>query len=131
MESKYQSCDSARDPCESGPLVTSGALNAAEVHVLASRLSAVSNPLRLMMLNMIHQRGGDLCVCEFERVFSLSQPTISHHLKLLRDAGFVRSERVGHWVHHYIVPETFNRIKRLFGDFGQVSVPGGQDNESS
>jgi ArsR family transcriptional regulator, arsenate/arsenite/antimonite-responsive transcriptional repressor len=108
------------EACASGPLASAGLLNAAEVQVLSAKLAALSNPIRLMMLNMIHQSGGELCVCKFEEVFSLSQSTISHHMKLLRESGFVRKVRRGHWIHYYIVPEAFVWVGRLINDFTRL-----------
>jgi len=110
------------DTCSSGPLALSGVLNMAEVQIYSARLAALSNPIRLMMLNMIHQYGGEMCVCKFEQVFSLKQSTISHHLRQLREAGFVRTHRAGNWTHYHIIPEAFVRIKRLMDDFSQTTA---------
>lgn len=64
---------------------------------------ALGDDARLEMMGLLAAEGdGELCVCEIESHFKLSQPTVSHHLKMLRDAGLVRSERRGSWVYYAI-----------------------------
>jgi ArsR family transcriptional regulator len=72
----------------------------------AAVLKALADPHRLRMLSIIAaQPAADpLCVCEIEGEFGLSQPTISHHLKVLREAGLVHSDRRGTWVYYRLVP---------------------------
>ena len=64
---------------------------------LAGRLKALADPTRLRMLELLVERPEPLCVCEFTTYFPQRQPTISHHLKLLRTAGLVNSEKRGVW----------------------------------
>lgn len=64
------------------------------------------------MVDLIHAHGGQLCVCEFEQYFDVKQPTISHHLKVLREAGLIRSCQKGAWVYHAIEPAVFARLRR-------------------
>jgi DNA-binding transcriptional ArsR family regulator len=61
---------------------------------------ALGDETRLTILELLARRRGDLCVCEIDAHFDLSQPTISHHLKLLREAGLVRCERRGPWAYY-------------------------------
>lgn len=68
----------------------------------AERFKALSHPVRVQILDLISQGGGEVCGCDIERHFDLTQPTISHHLKVLRDAGLITSESRGVWVHHRI-----------------------------
>lgn len=68
----------------------------------AGIFKALSHPVRLQMLDLISQGAGEACACDIERHFDLSQPTISHHLKVMRDAGLISSEARGVWVHHRI-----------------------------
>ena len=68
----------------------------------ALQLKAMSHPVRLQMLDVISQGGGEVCGCDIENHFALTQPTISHHLKVLRDAGLIVSEPRGVWVYHRI-----------------------------
>lgn len=67
-------------------------------------LKALAHPVRLRMVEMLAEGGGELCVCEFEEEFDLTQPTISHHLKRLREAELVDSRKDGTWVHHRLHP---------------------------
>ncbi|HEY1572517.1 MAG TPA: metalloregulator ArsR/SmtB family transcription factor [Pseudonocardiaceae bacterium] len=78
---------------------------------LASVFKALGDPVRLRLLSMIAStEGGEVCVCELTPAFDLSQPTISHHLKLLRQAGLVDCVRRGTWVHYRALPATLDRL---------------------
>jgi ArsR family transcriptional regulator len=92
-------------PLSESPLV---AEQAAE---LSAMFKALGDPVRLRLLSMIASGpGGEVCVCDLTPAFDLSQPTISHHLKLLRQAGLVDSERRGTWVYYRVRPETTDRM---------------------
>jgi ArsR family transcriptional regulator len=81
---------------------------------LARVFKALGDPVRLRLLSLIASRaGGEICVCDLTPAFDLSQPTISHHLKLLRRAGLIDSERRGTWVYYRLVPETTDRLAEL------------------
>jgi ArsR family transcriptional regulator len=75
-------------------------LGAIETDQFAAAFKALSNPIRLQMIDLISQGGGQLCGCDIKRHFELTQPTISHHLKVLREAGLIHSESRGVWVSH-------------------------------
>ncbi|MFG2989392.1 ArsR/SmtB family transcription factor [Streptomyces sp. NPDC048257] len=78
---------------------------------LARVFKALGDPVRLRLLSMIASRdGGEICVCELTPAFDLSQPTISHHLKLLRQAGLVDCERRGTWVYYWALPAALERL---------------------
>ncbi|TDT30199.1 ArsR family transcriptional regulator [Streptomyces sp. BK208] len=78
---------------------------------LAKVFKALGDPVRLRLLSIIASRaGGEVCVCDLTPAFDLSQPTISHHLKLLRQAGLIDCERRGTWVYYWLVPETTDRL---------------------
>ncbi|MGW6268375.1 ArsR/SmtB family transcription factor [Streptomyces sp. NPDC055060] len=78
---------------------------------LAKVFKALGDPVRLRLLSMIASReGGEICVCELTPAFDLSQPTISHHLKLLKQAGLIDSERRGTWVHYRLLPATTDKL---------------------
>ncbi|MER5470254.1 metalloregulator ArsR/SmtB family transcription factor [Streptomyces sp. NPDC002935] len=78
---------------------------------LAKAFKALGDPVRLRLLSMIASReGGEVCVCELTPAFELSQPTISHHLKLLRQAGLIDCERRGTWVYYWVVPGALGRL---------------------
>ncbi|MEU1510544.1 metalloregulator ArsR/SmtB family transcription factor [Streptomyces sp. NPDC005811] len=78
---------------------------------LAKIFKALGDPVRLRLMSMIASReGGEVCVCELTPAFDLSQPTISHHLKLLRQAGLIDCERRGTWVYYWVLPNVLDRL---------------------
>ncbi|MEV5486188.1 MULTISPECIES: ArsR/SmtB family transcription factor [Streptomyces] len=78
---------------------------------LAKVFKALGDPIRLRLLSMIASRqGGEVCVCDLTPAFELSQPTISHHLKLLRQAGLIDCERRGTWVYYWLLPEMTDKL---------------------
>ncbi|MER6081189.1 metalloregulator ArsR/SmtB family transcription factor [Streptomyces sp. NPDC001833] len=78
---------------------------------LAKIFKALGDPVRLRLMSMIASReGGEVCVCELTPAFDLSQPTISHHLKLLRQAGLIDCERRGTWVYYWVLPAALDRL---------------------
>ena len=83
-------------------------------------LAALADPTRLEILRQL-AGSAEVCACDFTSCCDVSQPTVSHHLKVLRDAGVVTSERRGNWVFYRIAP---NVIERL-GGIAQSLVPGG------
>lgn len=95
----------------------------AETH--ARLLKAVAEPMRLRILSLIASLGGeDVCACEFPGVLGISQPTASHHLKVLTEAGYLTRVQRGKWAHYTLVPETFAQARSLL-DIGtiQASAP--------
>ena len=90
------------------PLTESGAT------ALSQGFKALSDPARLRLLSLIAARAGDeVCVCELTDTFTQSGPTISHHLKVLRDAGLVTSERRASWVYYRIVPSALAALSQV------------------
>jgi ArsR family transcriptional regulator, arsenate/arsenite/antimonite-responsive transcriptional repressor len=88
-----------------------GSLSVAESERLAKVLKAVADPVRLRLLSMIASHaGGEACVCDMSGAFELTGPTISHHLKVLRQAGLVAGERRGTWVYYRTVPEVLRDL---------------------
>ncbi|GHK02601.1 transcriptional regulator [Streptomyces sp. Y2F8-2] len=78
---------------------------------LAKIFKALGDSIRLRLLSLIASRaGGEVCVCDLTPAFELSQPTISHHLKLLRQAGLIDCERRGTWVYYWVLPGTLDRL---------------------
>jgi ArsR family transcriptional regulator, arsenate/arsenite/antimonite-responsive transcriptional repressor len=78
---------------------------------LAQVFKALGDPVRLRLVSMIGARqGGEICVCDLTAAFDLTQPTISHHLKVLREAGIIESERRGTWVYYRLVPTALQRM---------------------
>ena len=92
---------------------TGSALSPAEATVLAARFKAVADPTRLRLLSLIAaHEGGEACVCDLTPAFDLSGPTISHHLKVLREAGLITGERRGTWIYYRVVPRTLATLAR-------------------
>ncbi len=77
---------------------------------LARVAKAIADPVRLQLVDVLRKHAGKVCVCELVPLFDLSQPTISHHLKVLRDAGVVASERRGLWAYYYVVPGAVDEL---------------------
>jgi ArsR family transcriptional regulator len=75
-----------------------------EAERIAAIAKALGDPVRLQLVDVLRKHAGKVCVCELVPLFDLSQPTVSHHLKVLRDAGIVGSERRGLWAYYYVVP---------------------------
>jgi ArsR family transcriptional regulator len=77
---------------------------------MAQVARALGDPVRLQLVDVLRKHAGKVCVCELVPLFDLSQPTVSHHLKVLRQAGIVGSEREGLWAYYYVIP---NALKGL------------------
>jgi ArsR family transcriptional regulator len=77
---------------------------------MATIAKALSDPIRLQLVDVLRKDAGKVCVCELVPLFEQSQPTISHHLKVLRDAGLVDSERRGVWAYYYVIPDSLKEI---------------------
>lgn len=82
----------------------------------AQRMSAIAkalgDPIRLQLVDVLRKHAGKVCVCELVPLFDLSQPTVSHHLKVLRDAGIVGSERPGLWAYYYVKDEALKEFTK-------------------
>ncbi|MEJ7786809.1 MAG: metalloregulator ArsR/SmtB family transcription factor [Solirubrobacteraceae bacterium] len=66
---------------------------------------ALGDPIRLQLVDVLRKHAGKVCVCELMPLFDVGQPTVSHHLKKLRDAGLVGSDRPGLWAYYYVKPK--------------------------
>ncbi len=77
---------------------------------MAQIAKALGDPIRLQLVDVLRKHAGKVCVCELVPLFDLSQPTVSHHLKVLRQAGIVDSERRGLWAYYYVNPDALNEI---------------------
>ena len=71
---------------------------------------ALGDPVRIQLVDVLRKHAGKVCVCELVPLFDLSQSTVSHHLKKLRDAGIVGSERQGLWAYYYVNPEALEEL---------------------
>jgi ArsR family transcriptional regulator len=85
------------------------AMRPGEAKRLASRFKALADPTRVAIVNRLAQ-AAETCVCDLTAAFDLSQPTISHHLKVLRDAGLVESTRRGTWAYYRVVPDALGAL---------------------
>lgn len=95
------------DPLMSAPLATEQAAD------LAKAFKALGDPVRLRLLSLITSASGEICVCNLTAAFALTGPTISHHLRVLREAGLVACERRGTWVYYWPRPENLRRLSTL------------------
>ena len=82
----------------------------------AERMAAISkalgDPVRLQLVDVLRKHAGKVCVCELVPLFDLAQPTVSHHLKVLREAGIVGSEREGLWAYYYVLPDALKELSQ-------------------
>jgi len=97
------------------PPLAQTALEPEAAEQLARTLKAVADPARLRLLSLIQtQPSGEACVCHLTEPLGLGQPTVSHHLKVLEDAGFLTHERRGRWVYYRAVPAAFSAVQEVF-----------------
>jgi len=71
---------------------------------------ALGDPIRMQLVDVLRRHAGKVCVCELVPLFDLSQPTVSHHLKVLREAGVVGSERQGLWAYYYVENDALEEL---------------------
>ena len=81
---------------------------------LAAQFKALADPKRVAIVNRL-AAAPEVCVCDLTATFELSQPTISHHLRLLRDAGLVEASRRGTWSYYRLVPEAIESLRGALG----------------
>lgn len=91
-------------------------LDAAAARVLSDGLTMLGNPIRLQILDMLAQHDGQVCVCDLEAALPVKQPTVSHHLKLLREAGLIDCERRGLWAYYFVKRDALAQLRaRIVG----------------
>lgn len=86
------------------------ALERAEAETIAARLKAVADPSRLRMLSMLSAADGEICVCDLADAIEVSQPTASHHAKVLVTAGLIEREQRGRWAYYRVVPGALEQL---------------------
>ncbi|MGI8801070.1 MAG: ArsR/SmtB family transcription factor [Solirubrobacteraceae bacterium] len=82
---------------------------------MARVAKALGDPVRLQLVDVLRKHAGKVCVCELVPLFDLAQPTVSHHLKVLRQAGIVGSERQGLWAYYYVLAEALEELSAWLG----------------
>src|ERR1700735_728100 len=92
------------------PPITAGQLSESDAGELAVLFAALSDPVRLRLLSIVASEG-EVCSCNLEGPLGKSQPTISHHTKVLADAGLIAGERRGRWMWWRVEPETIGRLR--------------------
>jgi ArsR family transcriptional regulator len=91
-------------------------LSTARAARLAKLAKALGDPIRLQLVDVLRRHAGEVCVCELLPLFSISQPTLSHHLARLREAGIVGSQRRGLWAYYYVQPSALEEISAWLED---------------
>ena len=98
------------------PPLSAQALTQDQAEQIAPLLKALADPVRLRLMSLIASKpGGEACVCDLNDAFDLTQPTISHHLKVLHDAGLVDREKRGVWAYYWIRSEALTSLSTLIG----------------
>lgn len=96
------------------PALAVTALDERQAGLLAAMFKALADPVRLRLLSLVASHpGGQACVCDISTTFDVSQPTISHHLKVLRSAGLLDCERRGTWVYYRVIPSALQQLSSV------------------
>jgi ArsR family transcriptional regulator len=88
-------------------------LSAEDAQTLARTVKALADPARLRLVSLVAAHGGEACVCDLTPPLGLSQPTVSHHLKVLVDAGLMAREKRGAWAYYSLVPGSLEALARV------------------
>ena len=88
----------------------------AQARLVAADFDVLAHPVRLQLLDVLARNEGRVCVCDLEGAVPVKQPTISHHLRLLREAGLVGSEKVGVWSYYHLDRERLAKLRQRLGD---------------
>lgn len=103
--------------------VFEGVIDEADAVETARALAALGDPVRLRIVSLLAAApGGSACGCELESPLGLSQPTVSHHLRILREAGLVTGHREGRWVHYRVVSSRLDEIRQVLAPPVAVGV---------
>src|SRR5712671_2891609 len=91
-------------------------LSMEQAEQVAPLLKALADPVRLRLLSLVaSHEGGEACICDLNEAFDLSQPTISHHMKVLHEAGLVDRDKRGVWVYYRVRPQALSSLAALIG----------------
>ena len=102
--------------------ITVDTISETEAVEAARRFKALSDPARVRLISLIAE-SGEICGCDLEGPLGLSQPTVSHHLRVLADAGLIHKERRGKWVFAHLRPEGFNALREVLTTRTRKSLP--------
>ena len=106
---------STRDPIACCSPVRSHSLDEAQAELLAQSFAALADPIRLRLLSYIASADDEVCACDLQEPSGRSQPTVSHHMKILYDAGLVTREKRGLWVWYRAVPSRLDALRAVLG----------------
>jgi ArsR family transcriptional regulator, arsenate/arsenite/antimonite-responsive transcriptional repressor len=96
-------------PCCIAPVTPE--VGAAEALDLAAVARSLADPVRVQLVDVLRRHAGEVCVCELQPLFDISQPTLSSHLRKLREAGIVGVERRGLWAYYYVLPDRLEALR--------------------
>lgn len=97
-------------------------LSSSEAEQVADDFDVLAHPVRLQLLDVLARNEGRVCVCDLEAAVRVKQPTVSHHLKLLRAAGLIEREKVGQWAYYRVDRQALARLReRLVGTLAQYA----------
>lgn len=111
----YRRRPTAPDPLTCCPPFRTDTLDEAQSEMLARSFAALADPVRLRLLSMVASASGEVCACDLVEPSGRSQPTVSHHMKILVDAGLVERERRGSWVWYRPVPTRLDALRSALG----------------
>jgi ArsR family transcriptional regulator, arsenate/arsenite/antimonite-responsive transcriptional repressor len=101
-------------------------IDPAEAERLSGDLQILAHPVRLQILDLLAQNAGQVCVCDLEAALPVKQPTVSHHLRLLREAGLIDSERHGLWAYYFVKRDVLcalrTRIANQLAAWGRIEA---------
>jgi ArsR family transcriptional regulator len=107
---------SPADPAACCSPLTSQPLTLEQAEQVAPLLKALADPVRLRLMSLVaSHEGGEACICDLNAAFDLSQPTISHHMKVLHEAGLVDRDKRGVWVYYRVRPQALASLGALIG----------------
>ncbi|GAB3284110.1 ArsR/SmtB family transcription factor [Parasphingorhabdus pacifica] len=121
QEESLSASDQA-EPCSTA--IVGEPLTGQQASELAGAFKALGDPARLRLLSLIASHaGGEACVCDLTGAFELSGPTISHHLKVLREAGIIEGDRRGTWIYYRVRNETLRLLSGTLAPTEDAAVP--------
>lgn len=103
------------DPIACCAPVRSDSLDEEQAAVLARSFAALADPIRLRLLSFVASAKDEVCACDLVEPSGRSQPTVSHHMKILVDAGLVTREKRGLWVWYRVVPSRLESLRAILG----------------